>query len=62
MAVPKKRTSKSKSGKSRWKNKADIVSKKSLSLAKSLLSGKSSNFIYDTSLLSDIRNNIDDEA
>lgn len=48
MAVPKKRTSKSKS-KSRqanWKHKACINSKKSLSLAKSILTGKSNGFIY----------------
>lgn len=46
MAVPKKRTSKSKSGKSSWKSKAFLVSEKSLSLAKSLLSGKSTSFVY----------------
>lgn len=46
MAVPKKRTSKSKSGKSSWKRKACPVSLRSFSLAKSLLSGKSTNFVY----------------
>lgn len=46
MAVPKKRTSKSKSKKAYWKKKAFICSKKSLSLAKSLLFNKKSNFIY----------------
>nr|YP_009396729.1 ribosomal protein L32 [Ophidocladus simpliciusculus]ARW65915.1 ribosomal protein L32 [Ophidocladus simpliciusculus] len=46
MAVPKRKTSKSKSRKSCWKNKADLVSQKSLSLAKSILSGKSTSFIY----------------
>lgn len=46
MAVPKKRTSKSKSGKSHWKSKANKVSEKSLSLARSLLSGKSASFFY----------------
>nr|YP_009398599.1 ribosomal protein L32 [Kuetzingia canaliculata]ARW67785.1 ribosomal protein L32 [Kuetzingia canaliculata] len=50
MAVPKKRTSKSKSRKSHWARKALLVSKKSLSLGKSLLSGKSTNFIYYKSL------------
>nr|YP_009396528.1 ribosomal protein L32 [Vertebrata australis]ARW65714.1 ribosomal protein L32 [Vertebrata australis] len=52
MAVPKKRTSKSKSKarKSLWMNKALISSYKSLSLAKSLLSGKSTSFIYNKSL------------
>nr|YP_009399230.1 ribosomal protein L32 [Kapraunia schneideri]ARW68836.1 ribosomal protein L32 [Kapraunia schneideri] len=48
MAVPKKRTSKSKSKsrKSVWMNKAFSVSNKSLSLAKSLITGKSTSFIY----------------
>nr|YP_009397149.1 ribosomal protein L32 [Thuretia quercifolia]ARW66335.1 ribosomal protein L32 [Thuretia quercifolia] len=46
MAVPKKRTSKSKSKKAQWKKKALFVSKKSLSLAKSLLFEKSNSFIY----------------
>nr|YP_009392178.1 ribosomal protein L32 [Osmundaria fimbriata]ARW60740.1 ribosomal protein L32 [Osmundaria fimbriata] len=50
MAVPKKRTSKSKSRKFYWIKKASFVSKKSLSLGKSLLSGKLTNFIYDKSL------------
>ena len=52
MAVPKKRTSKSKSKarKSIWMNKALTSSCKSLSLAKSLLTGKSTNFIYSKSL------------
>nr|AZL88049.1 ribosomal protein L32 [Harveyella mirabilis] len=45
MTVPKKKTSKSKSGKARWKNKAILVSQKSLSLAKSLLTNKSTSFI-----------------
>ena len=51
MAVPKKRTSKSKSKarKATWKHKAYIQSKKSLSLAKSLLTGHSKSFIYITS-------------
>nr|QCI04580.1 ribosomal protein L32 [Apoglossum ruscifolium] len=46
MAVPKKRTSRSKSKKSQWKRKALSVSKKSLSLAKSLLINKSNSFVY----------------
>lgn len=48
MAVPKKRTSKSKSKsrKAQWKRKAYIQSKKSMSLAKSLLTGRSTSFIY----------------
>nr|YP_009397361.1 ribosomal protein L32 [Dasyclonium flaccidum]ARW66547.1 ribosomal protein L32 [Dasyclonium flaccidum] len=50
MAVPKKRTSKSKSHKSYWKNKALLTSKKSLSLAKSLLTGKFTNFVYYKSI------------
>nr|YP_010338478.1 ribosomal protein L32 [Rhodaphanes brevistipitata]UNJ18428.1 ribosomal protein L32 [Rhodaphanes brevistipitata] len=48
MAVPKKRTSKSK-GKSRkatWKRKAYFQAQNALSLAKSSLSGKSTSFIY----------------
>nr|YP_010902394.1 ribosomal protein L32 [Hypnea nidifica]WCH54249.1 ribosomal protein L32 [Hypnea nidifica] len=48
MAVPKKRTSKSKSKsrKANWKHKASFQSQKALSLAKSLLKGKNSSFIY----------------
>nr|AOM64596.1 ribosomal protein L32 [Riquetophycus sp.] len=48
MAVPKKRTSKSKSKsrKSSWKQKAYLQGKKSMSLAKSLLTGQSNSFIY----------------
>nr|QCI07845.1 ribosomal protein L32 [Pleonosporium borreri] len=46
MAVPKKRTSKSKSGKENWKRKAINISQNSLSLAKSLLTGKSKSFVY----------------
>ena len=48
MAVPKKRTSKSKknSRKSVWKKKADKDAQKSLSLAKSVLQGKPTSFIY----------------
>lgn len=48
MAVPKKRTSKSKSKskKSIWKRKALFTSQRSLSLAKSILSDKNNSFIY----------------
>nr|YP_010618813.1 Ribosomal protein L32 [Deltalsia parasitica]WAX02826.1 Ribosomal protein L32 [Deltalsia parasitica] len=49
MAVPKKRTSKSKSRKANWKKKALFTSRKSLSLAKSLINGKSTTFIYSKS-------------
>lgn len=52
MAVPKKRTSKSKSKsrKSVWINKAVQVGNKSLSLAKSLITGKSTSFVYPKAL------------
>jgi large subunit ribosomal protein L32 len=48
MAVPKKRTSKSKknSRKANWKKKGQKTAEKSLSLAKSMLSGKTTSFIY----------------
>jgi large subunit ribosomal protein L32 len=48
MAVPKKRTSKSKknSRKANWKKKSYKVTQKSLSLAKSILKGKTTSFIY----------------
>jgi large subunit ribosomal protein L32 len=48
MAVPKKRTSKAKknSRKSVWKKKADKAAQKSLSLAKSVLQGKTTSFVY----------------
>nr|QCI08852.1 ribosomal protein L32 [Wrangelia sp.] len=48
MAVPKKRKSKEKSriSKAIWKYKASISAKKSLSLAKSILTGKSTSFVY----------------
>nr|QJH88201.1 ribosomal protein L32 [Pterocladia lucida] len=48
MAVPKKRTSKSKSRsrKANWKRKATITAQKSLSLSKSLLKETNSSFIY----------------
>jgi large subunit ribosomal protein L32 len=48
MAVPKKRTSKSKkrSRKANWKRKGHITAQKSLSLAKSMLRGKTTSFVY----------------
>jgi large subunit ribosomal protein L32 len=48
MAVPKKRTSKSKKNarKANWKKKADKAAQKSLSLAKSILRGKTTSFLY----------------
>ena len=51
MAVPKKRTSKSKKNSrlSNWTNKANIQAKRALSLAKSILSGSSTSFISNVS-------------
>jgi len=48
MAVPKKRTSKSKKNtrKANWKRKSLQTAQKSLSLAKSMLGGKTTSFIY----------------
>lgn len=48
MAVPKKRTSKSRTNtrKAVWKRQAEKASKKSLSLAKSILKGKQTSFVY----------------
>nr|YP_009029282.1 ribosomal protein L32 [Didymosphenia geminata]AGH28813.1 ribosomal protein L32 [Didymosphenia geminata] len=48
MAVPKKRTSKSKknSRKANWKRKGLKAAQKSLSLAKSMLRGKQTSFVY----------------
>jgi large subunit ribosomal protein L32 len=47
MAVPKKRTSKSKKNSrlANWTNKANIQAKRALSLAKSILTGNSTSFI-----------------
>lgn len=49
MAVPKKKTSKSKRDKRKatWKHKAAVQARKALSLGKSILSGRSS-FVYPT--------------
>jgi large subunit ribosomal protein L32 len=48
MAVPKKKTSKSKRDKRRatWRNKAAIQARKALSLGKSVLTGRSNSFVY----------------
>ena len=48
MAVPKKRTSKSKKNarKANWKRKGYQSAQKSLSLAKSMLRGKTTSFVY----------------
>jgi len=48
MAVPKKRTSKSKKNarKANWKKKADKQAQKALSLAKSVLRGQTTSYIY----------------
>jgi large subunit ribosomal protein L32 len=48
MAVPKKKTSKSKRDQRRatWRNKAAIQARKALSLGKSVLSGRSTSFVY----------------
>nr|YP_010951879.1 50S ribosomal protein L32 [Laurencia obtusa]WMP12175.1 50S ribosomal protein L32 [Laurencia verruciformis]WMP12818.1 50S ribosomal protein L32 [Laurencia obtusa] len=50
MAVPKKKTSKSKSRKSHWHRKAASVSQKSFSLAMSILSRNSASFVYNKSI------------
>ena len=51
MAVPKKRTSKSKSKsrKANWKRKAYFIAKRSLSLSKSMLKENNRSFIYTNS-------------
>ena len=48
MAVPKKRTSRSKknSRKANWLKKADAQAKKAYSLANSVLNGHSTSFVY----------------
>jgi large subunit ribosomal protein L32 len=48
MAVPKKRTSKSKRDirKAAWKRKAAVAAAKALSLGKSILTGNNTGFIY----------------
>ena len=48
MAVPKKKTSKSKRDKRKavWKGKAAVEAQKALSLGKSVLTGRSNGFYY----------------
>jgi len=48
MAVPKKRTSKAKKNarKANWKRKGAVAAQKSFSLAKSMLRGKPTSFVY----------------
>ena len=48
MAVPKKKTSKSKRNirKAAWKYKATVAAAKALSLGKSILTGNNTGFIY----------------
>jgi len=50
MAVPKKKTSKQKRDQRRatWKRTAALQAKKALSLGKSVLTGRSTSFIYPT--------------
>ena len=52
MAVPKKRTSKAKKNarKANWKRKASKAAQTSLSLAKSMLRGKTTSFVYSLSI------------
>jgi large subunit ribosomal protein L32 len=61
MAVPKKRTSKTKS-KSRlanWTQKANIQAKRALSLGKSLVSGSNTSFVYSSNF--EENNSIEEE-
>ncbi|MBW4621002.1 MAG: 50S ribosomal protein L32 [Cyanosarcina radialis HA8281-LM2] len=48
MAVPKKKTSKSKrdSRRANWRKKAALEAQKALSLGKSILTGRSKSFVY----------------
>lgn len=50
MAVPKKKTSKSKRNQRRahWIKKAELQANRALALGKSVLSGKSNSFVYPT--------------
>nr|WAK84920.1 ribosomal protein L32 [Amicula sp. isolate GU52X-4 cfCalB7]WAK84972.1 ribosomal protein L32 [Amicula sp. isolate GU52X-4 cfCalB7] len=63
MAVPKKRTSKAKKNarKANWKRKGYKAAQKSLSLAKSLLKGKPTSFIYRANSDKNDDDNVDDE-
>lgn len=60
MAVPKKRTSRSKSRsrKASWKHKAYIESQKAISLVRSLLTKKNNSFIYIDNINNTNRNTI----
>lgn len=51
MAVPKKKTSKSKRDhrKAHWKRKATLEAQKALSLGKSVLTGRANGFVYPSS-------------
>ena len=55
MAVPKKRTSKSKKNSRRatWVNKTNVQAKKAFSLASSVLNGKSTSFVYNSEITPD---------
>jgi large subunit ribosomal protein L32 len=55
MAAPKKRTSKAKKNarKANWKRKASSAAQKSLSLAKSILRGKPTSFVYTVKVSSE---------
>jgi large subunit ribosomal protein L32 len=50
MAVPKKKTSKSKRDmrKATWKRKAELQAQRALSIGKSILTGRAKGFIYPT--------------
>jgi large subunit ribosomal protein L32 len=55
MAVPKKRTSKtkSKSRKANWKRKAYYEAQKAISIGKSVLTGKNTSFVYLHSIINE---------
>ena len=59
MAVPKKRTSRSKknSRKATWMRKGNVQATKAYSLAKSVLSNKSTSFIYSNTVTDDDEDN-----
>jgi large subunit ribosomal protein L32 len=48
MAVPKKKTSKSKRDKRKatWKRKAEVQAQRALSIGKSILTGRAEGFVY----------------
>jgi large subunit ribosomal protein L32 len=50
MAVPKKRTSKTKrkSRLANWSHKANLQAKRALSLAKSIVNGETTSFVYSS--------------